>query len=86
MDDLRIGIIGCGNISSAYLRLAPLFRGLQLAAVADIDMAAAEARADEFNLRAHTVDNLLAADDIDIIVNHCIKPFFCNTQLPTTSI
>ena len=69
MDDLRIGIIGCGNISSAYLKLAPLFRGLQLAAVADIDMAAAEARAGEFNLRAHTVDDLLAADDIDIIVN-----------------
>ena len=53
MDDLRIGIIGCGNISSAYLKLAPLFRGLQLAAVADIDMAAAEARAGEFSARPH---------------------------------
>ena len=66
---LGIGLIGCGNISTAYLRLAPLFKGLRLVAVADIDMAAAQARAAEFNLRADSVDALLAADDIDIIVN-----------------
>ena len=45
MDALGIGLIGCGNISAAYLRLAPLFRGLKLVAVADIDMTAASARA-----------------------------------------
>ena len=28
MANLGIGIIGAGNISSTYLRLAPLFRGL----------------------------------------------------------
>jgi len=28
MANLGIGIIGAGNISSAYLRLAPLFKGL----------------------------------------------------------
>ncbi len=51
MANLGIGIIGCGNISAAYLRLAPLFRGLEVRAVADIDMAAAKARAEEFNTR-----------------------------------
>ena len=35
MDKLGIGIIGCGNISAAYLRLAPLFKGLEVRAVAD---------------------------------------------------
>ena len=28
---LGVGIIGCGNISATYLKLAPLFRGIDLA-------------------------------------------------------
>ena len=33
-----IGIIGCGNISTAYLRLAPLFKGMEVRAVADMKL------------------------------------------------
>ena len=64
-----VGIIGCGNISAAYLRLAPLFKGIEMRAVADIDMTVAEARASEFGVRAQSVDALLANDEIDIVVN-----------------
>jgi predicted dehydrogenase len=67
--ELGVGVIGCGNISSAYFRLAPLFRGYRMLACADLNMAAAEAQAKEFGLRAHTVDDLLKQDDIDIVVN-----------------
>jgi predicted dehydrogenase len=35
MANLGIGIIGCGNISTSYLRLAPLFKGLEVRAVGD---------------------------------------------------
>lgn len=66
---LRVGVIGCGNISAAYFRLAPLFKGIEMRACADINMDAARARAEEFGLRAQTVDELLQADDIDIVVN-----------------
>lgn len=66
---LGVGILGCGNISAAYMRLAPLFNGIEIRACADLSDAAAKARADEFNLRAETIDGLLMADDIDIIVN-----------------
>ncbi|CAG0950662.1 MAG: Gfo/Idh/MocA family oxidoreductase [Rhizobiaceae bacterium] len=66
---LGVGVIGCGNISAAYFRLAPLFRGIEMRACADISAEAAKARAAEFGLRAETVDGLLAAGDIDIIVN-----------------
>ena len=66
---LGVGVIGCGNISAAYFRLAPLFRGIEMRACADIDMDAARARAGEFKIRAETVDDLLAAPDIDIVVN-----------------
>lgn len=64
-----IGIIGCGNISTAYLTLAPLFKGLEVRAVADLNLEAANTQADKFGVRAHTVDELLKADDIDIVVN-----------------
>ncbi|PSJ64185.1 Gfo/Idh/MocA family protein [Pseudaminobacter soli (ex Li et al. 2025)] len=66
---LGVGVIGCGNISAAYFRLAPLFRGIEMRACADINIKAAKARAKEFSLRAETVEDLLKADDIDIAVN-----------------
>ena len=66
---LGVGVIGCGNISAAYMRHAPLFRGIEMRACADIDMKAAKARAKEFSLRAETVDEILLDPAIDIIVN-----------------
>jgi predicted dehydrogenase len=69
MKDFGVGIIGCGNISASYLKLAPLFRGIDVRAVADLNMETAQARADEFSVRAETIAGLLAADDIDIIIN-----------------
>jgi predicted dehydrogenase len=69
MKKLGIGIIGCGNISAAYLRLAPLFKGLEVRAVADMNMEAARGRAAEFKVKAQSVDDLLANPDIDIIIN-----------------
>lgn len=66
---LGVGVIGCGNISAAYFRLAPLFKGIEMRACADIDMDAARARAQEFGLRAEMVPDLLRAKDIDIVVN-----------------
>jgi predicted dehydrogenase len=66
---LGVGVIGCGNISAAYFRLAPLFKGIEMRACADIDMNAAKTRAAEFGVRAETVDELLADDEVDIVVN-----------------
>lgn len=66
---LGVGIIGCGNISTSYLRLAPLFKGIEMRAVADINMEAARARGAEFKVKAQTVKELLANPAIDIIVN-----------------
>ncbi|PSL17476.1 Gfo/Idh/MocA family protein [Shimia abyssi] len=64
-----VGIVGCGNISASYLKLAPLFNFLDVRAVADLNMDAARARASEFNVRAETIEGLLAAEDIEIVVN-----------------
>jgi predicted dehydrogenase len=64
-----VGIMGAGNISSAYLRLAPLFKGLEVRGVADILPAAAKKRSEEFNVAAMTPDELLKNSEIDVIVN-----------------
>lgn len=64
-----IGIIGCGNISEAYLRLAPVFKNLKIVAVADIVPEVAKARAGQFSVRALSVDDLLKNDEIDAVVN-----------------
>jgi predicted dehydrogenase len=69
MAKMGVGVIGCGNISAAYMQLAPLFGAIEMRACADLDMAAAGARARQFSLRALPVGDLLKADDIDIVVN-----------------
>lgn len=69
MANLGIGIIGCGNISTSYLRLAPLFKGLEVRSVADVNMEAATARGAEFGVKAQSVEDLLANKDVDMVIN-----------------
>ncbi len=67
--ELGVGIIGCGNISTTYFSLAPLFKGLTVLACSDLNMNAAEIRAEEYGVKAQTLDELLANDELDIVVN-----------------
>jgi predicted dehydrogenase len=69
MAKLGIGIIGCGNISTTYLRLAPLFKGLKVRAVADLNPDAAKARGAEFDVKAQSVEDLLANPEVDVVIN-----------------
>ena len=64
-----IGVIGAGNISATYLKAGALFPGLRYGAIADLDHRRAQERADAFGLRALTPDALLAAPDIDLVLN-----------------
>ncbi|MBY5362194.1 Gfo/Idh/MocA family oxidoreductase [Rhizobium leguminosarum] len=66
---LRIGVVGCGNISLAYMRNAPLFCGVEITACADLNADAARRRAAEFDLRAADVDSLIDDRNIDLILN-----------------
>jgi predicted dehydrogenase len=69
MSELGVGIIGCGNISSIYMRNMPQFRGLRLVACADVRPEAAEAQARAHGIEALSIDALLARSDIGIVVN-----------------
>ena len=64
-----VGIVGCGNISSTYLRNAALFAGVDVVACADMDMDAARRAQDEHGPRAMTVDGLLGCDEVGTVVN-----------------
>ena len=66
---LKIGLIGCGNISSIYLDNAALFRDIAFTACADIDAAAAERQAQRFAIEARSPKALLNSDDVDIVLN-----------------
>ena len=64
-----VGVIGCGAISAAYLKAAQKFPVLNIVAVADARAEAAQARADEFGLRAVSVETLLANPAVEIVLN-----------------
>lgn len=69
MSKVGIGVIGCGNISGAYLTAAKGFPILDIKGLADANPAAAEAKAREFGLPAVGVDALLGDPDVEIILN-----------------
>jgi predicted dehydrogenase len=69
MQQSVVGLIGCGNISAAYLRAAPMFPQLRVKLVADADLSRAEARAAEFGTKAASVDALLADPEIELVLN-----------------
>ena len=65
----RVGIIGTGNISEAYLKGAATFPGLKIIACADVNMAAARAKAEAWGIEAMEVEALLADNRVDIVLN-----------------
>ena len=66
---IKIGVIGCGDISKTYLKNLPAFEGLEITGCADIVREKAENRAAEFGIEAMDVQELLENPGIDFIVN-----------------
>ncbi|MGC5170222.1 Gfo/Idh/MocA family protein [Micromonospora sp. DT81.3] len=66
----KVGIIGLGNISAAYLETLNGIPSITVAAVADLDAARAEAVAAALpSARAVTVAELLADDEVTTVLN-----------------
>ncbi len=83
---LKVGVIGCGNISPIYFKNIPRFPQLQLVACADLDVSRAEARAKEFTIpKALSPDALLADKEIDIVVNLTIPAVHAEVSLKALS-
>ncbi|WP_238156587.1 Gfo/Idh/MocA family protein [Kribbella sp. VKM Ac-2571] len=66
----RVGIVGTGVISGTYLDHLGKLPGVDVVAVADLDLARAQTIADKNPaIRAVSPEDLYAADDIEIVVN-----------------
>jgi len=65
-----VGIIGCGNISNAYFSTGDRFGFFNIAACADINLDAAKSKAEQWHIpKACSVDELLADDSIEFVIN-----------------
>ena len=70
MSRVGIGIIGAGNISTQYLENLTKFADVEVRFVADVLLDRAAAQAAEYGVASSgTVEELLARDDISIVIN-----------------
>jgi len=70
VETVKVGVIGCGAISGAYLGMAKNFPIVDIVACADINMEAARAKAKEFNIpKACGVQELIKDRSIDLVLN-----------------
>jgi predicted dehydrogenase len=70
MTPLGIGIVGTGNIAGGYARDVPTHPGIRLVAATDLDPVRAAAFGEAHGCRIHgSVDDLVADDEVDIVVN-----------------
>ncbi len=66
---MKIGVIGCGNISDTYFESQKIFNNLNIIACADLSKDLADQKANKYNLKSQNVDELLKNDEIDLILN-----------------
>ena len=66
---MKVGIIGCGNISEIYFKCQNIYNNFEIVACADIKLEAARENAEKFNLKFQSVENLLSNNEIDLIIN-----------------
>ncbi len=66
---IKVGIIGCGDISQAYFNATRKLDALEITACASRTMASARAKAEANGVAAVTDDELLADPEIQIVLN-----------------
>jgi predicted dehydrogenase len=78
---LRVGLIGCGNISDIYLINAARFRDIRFTACADINAEASARQGQRYGLASRSVKALLASEDVDIVLNLTIPEAHAEVSL-----
>ena len=64
---VRVGLVGCGKISDAYLTAG--YPNVTYVACADLDATRAQATAEKYGLQAIPVSDLLSDGDIQVVCN-----------------
>ena len=78
---MKVGVIGCGNISDIYLINAPKFRDIAVTACADLNSEAAQRQATKYGVAALSVDELLKSEDVGIVLNLTIPDAHADVSL-----
>ena len=73
---MKVGIIGCGNISDIYLEnCTKLFKNIEVTAVSDLIRERAENQAEEYGVEnVLTTEELLKRKDIELVLNLTTPP------------
>ena len=70
MEPVRVGLVGCGNISAIYFRNGALFNSIDIVACADLAPERAVASAEQYSIpKACPVEALLADPGIELVLN-----------------
>ena len=70
MKNVKVGLIGCGKISGAYMsRLTESFDHVELAACSDLIEDRARAQGAEYGVPAMSTDEMLNREELEIIIN-----------------
>ena len=70
MEPLRVGIVGCGNISGIYFQNLAQYAATEVVACADLDLDRARAAAEKHGVaKALTTGQLLADPDVELVLN-----------------
>ncbi len=77
----KVGIIGCGNISDIYFQSNEKFSNVDIVACADIIPDRAVAKAEQYGIKALSVQELLADPEIGIVVNLTIPGAHADVDL-----
>ena len=79
---MRVGIIGCGNISGIYAEAGQKFHDIEIAACADLDLERAQALAEKHGIaQAVRVEQLLADSSIELLINLTVPAVHCTVAL-----
>ncbi len=82
MEPLRVGVIGCGNISSIYLENLSKYDGTTVLSCADLDLDRAQASAEKYGVpRFQSPEDILANDEIDLILNLTVPKAHASVNL-----
>ena len=67
---VKVGIVGCGNISGIYFEnLTKVFKNIEVAACSDVILERRNAASEKYGVPAYTTEEILANDEIEIILN-----------------
>src|SRR3954464_5227315 len=68
-EPVRVGLVGCGNISGIYLKNAARFDAFDVVACADAMPERAQARGAEYGVPTTDVPSLLAHPAVEVVLN-----------------